>query len=195
MKMNGIIRIEIFWASIYGHLRVSNFAAIIPLATDKMEQIQTGTIISKGAAEPAAVRRVSRVVGISVIDAVLMTTNMHMSSVATPGVRLRASSLFMAARPKGVAAFERPKRFAVILITMALFASEPSGREGNRILVMGESKRSIFLVIPACSATSNSPVHRHIMPMRDITIWVALSAPENTLAVTASVVPAKKEYM
>lgn len=166
-----------------------------PPKTERSEHIHTGTKISNGEAEPAAVRRVKRVVGISVIDAEFITTNIHISSDAASGFKLRSFNLFIAARPSGVAAFERPKRFAVILMAIALFASHPSGSEGNKKLVIGERSFSIFLVIPDFCAISNNPVHRHIMPSNDITVSTAFSAPEKAAVVTASVVPAKIEYM
>lgn len=167
----------------------------MPLATDKNEQIQTGTITEKGAMDPAALRNVSSVVGMSVMEAVLMTTNIHMLSVAVSGERFCFCSFSMAESPRGVAALESPKRFAVILITMACRALLPSGSEGNKKRINGESKRSIFAVMPASSATDKSPVHRHIIPKRDNTSSTAFSVPLNTAAVTASVVPAKNENM
>ena len=96
-----------------------------------MDAIQTGTIISNGATELKAARMVKRVVGISVIEAVLMTTNIHISSDAVSFIRLRFSSFSIAASPKGVAALDNPKRFAVMLIDIAPATSEFLQTEGK----------------------------------------------------------------
>ena len=66
--------------------------------------------MSKGAALPAAARTLATVVGSSWMEAVLHTTRVHISSLATPGLRRlirRTASI-----PKGVAALPSPSRLA-----------------------------------------------------------------------------------
>ena len=54
----------------------------MPTVNAKSEQIQTGTMMPKGSVDPTAARMVITVVGIKVMEAVLITTNIHISSDA-----------------------------------------------------------------------------------------------------------------
>ena len=74
------MQIVIFSVSIYIFLSLffeKNFAALIPTKSAEIDDIHAGIIISNGEAEPAASRRAITVEGISVIDAVFITTNIH----------------------------------------------------------------------------------------------------------------------
>ena len=118
-------------------LLAQSFAHIIPEATDRTDAIHTGTIISNGADELNDALNVRRVVGIKVIDAVFITTNIHISSDAVSDRWFCVSNLSIAEIPRGVAALESPKRFAVILIDIAPAISEFLHALGNIIRIMG----------------------------------------------------------
>ena len=139
------------------------------------------------------VLKVRRVVGINVIDAVFINTNMHMSSEAVSFIKFSCSSFSIAARPNGVAAFDSPRRLAVMLIDIAPAVSEFFFTFEKRSEIKGEINLCIFFVSPEFCAICKSPVQRHIIPSREITRDTALWHPSKILFVTSSVVPVKKE--
>ena len=150
-------------------------------------------MISNGAFDKNDVRSVKSVVGIKVIDAELITTNIHISSDAVSFMRFLFSNFSITDKPSGVAAFESPNRFAVILIEIAPAVSVFLSIVGKSQATNGERSFCTFFAKPERSAISNSPVQRHIIPSKEITNVMAFEQPSKTLFVTSSVVPAKKE--
>jgi len=89
--------------------RPNNFTQITPITVAITLAIQIGTIISPGFAEPCAARSAMIVVGISWIDAVLITTNIIISFDAVREWLLSLSSSPIAFMPSGVAALPMPR--------------------------------------------------------------------------------------
>lgn len=118
-------------------LLTQSFAHMIPEVTDNSDAIHTGTIISNGADELNDALNVRRVVGIRVTDAVFITTNIHISSDAVSDRLFCASNFSIAEIPRGVAALDNPKRFAVMLIDIAPAISGFLYTFGKIIRIMG----------------------------------------------------------
>ena len=77
-------------------------------------QIHTGTKISKGEAEPCAVRKAPKLVGINWKGTVAATANVTISSFAVSGEGRPSFFKDSIARiPIGKAAFPRPRKFAL----------------------------------------------------------------------------------
>ena len=164
-------------------------ASRTPTTTEAELASQTAGRISKGAADPACIRSSPTVVGSRSRAAVLSTTNMAMWLVATPGVEESLFSSCMALMPRGVAALPSPSRLAEMFIEMAPMAGPAGSRPGKASRVRGERARLMMWVSPAFSATFISPHHRHMVPVRVITISTA--APQSFIkaADTASILP------
>src|ERR1044071_374516 len=81
-----------------------------------------GIMMSVGFDEPIVRRIAMTVAGTSVSAVVLIVRNMHIAFVAVPATGLSLFSSSIALRPSGVAAFERPRKFAVMFITIAPIA-------------------------------------------------------------------------
>jgi hypothetical protein len=77
--------------------------------TDRTEVTQTAGRISKAFLAPAAARTAQTVAGISCMEAVFKTTNVHRSSFALSSSPLSSNA---ARIPAGVAALPSPKKFA-----------------------------------------------------------------------------------
>src|SRR5438067_280640 len=81
-----------------------------------------GMIMSVGFDEPSVRRIAITVAGTSVSAVVLIVRNMHIAFVAVPATGLSLFSSSIALSPSGVAAFESPRKFAVMFITIAPIA-------------------------------------------------------------------------
>src|SRR4051812_4940377 len=81
-----------------------------------------GMMMSVGFELPRVSRIAITVAGTSVNAVVLIVRNMHMGFVAVPATGLSLLSSSIALSPSGVAAFERPRKFAVMFITIAPMA-------------------------------------------------------------------------
>ena len=76
----------------------------------------------------------------------------------------RFSSSFIADKPAGVAAHPSPSILAIILVAMASPAGCPSGRLGNKNLIIGFIFFAICSISPARCPISKIPVHRAMTP-------------------------------
>src|ERR1035437_2164811 len=81
-----------------------------------------GIIMSVGFVEPSVKRMAMTVAGTSVSAVVLIVRNMHMALVAVPATGLSLLSSSIAFSPSGVAAFDRPRKFAAMFMTIAPIA-------------------------------------------------------------------------
>lgn len=117
-----------------------------------------------GSVEPISALREIIVVGTKVrLDAVIMM-KVHMASVGSAGVRLSDASCCMAARPRGVAAMPRPRRFAAMLAAMSgsdLDFGPSSGKSGP---ISGRIAEASASVSPDCCAIWEMPDQRPIEP-------------------------------
>lgn len=162
----------------------------MPVRMERVEASQTAGRMSKGVVHPAAERRPATVVGINWMEAVLHTTNIQSPSEATPGVR-RAMSLD-ASRPRGVAAFPSPRRFAEIFAETASMTSLSSAKEGKRRRSNGRNNRESRAARPQRRMTSMTPVHRQSSPAMERQSSTPCAAPETAAAPTASPFPVRR---
>lgn len=112
-----------------------------PRATEPTDAIQVAGRMSSGAAEPACMRSIAVVAGMSWIEAVLTTTNIAISFVAAPSARCSLAISHIARMPSGVAALPRPRKFAMRFMVMAFTASPLGRRPLKRRFVTGASRR------------------------------------------------------
>ena len=96
--------------------------------------------------------------------------------MAFSGVGLICCSLFIASSPKGVAAFPRPRKFAVMFIAMFSFALL-SFSFGKSKLSTGERSLHIKRVNPLFCAIEVKPFQRQITPVSFIASEIALVPP------------------
>lgn len=125
--------------------------------------------------------------GTSWMEAVFSTTRRQSSSLATPPefFAIRAAAF----RPRGVAAFPRPRRFAETLAETAERVSSSRLARGRRRRSRGRKSRASFPARPERSITSMTPVQRQITPAMDRQRVTAEAAPERAAADTVSSVP------
>ena len=136
-----------------------------------------GSRISVGEAEPYSCLKSATVVGTRCMQAVFITTNLAISSLAVSFLGLSACSLLMASKPNGVAAFPRPRIFAVIFIAIASRVLSSFSR-GNNSFKRGESNLQRALVNPLSSAICIRPFQRQIIPISLILRLIASVPPE-----------------
>ena len=148
--------------------------------------------MSKGVAQPAAERRLATVVGMSWMEAVLHTTNIHSPSEATPGVRRAISR--EASSPRGVAALPSPSRLADRLADTAAITSSSPAKAGKSRRRRGRSSRASFSLSPERRMTSMTPIHRQSSPAMDRHSSTASAAPLTAAAATASVRPVTRAH-
>jgi len=160
-----------------------------------IDVIHTGRIISAGFWEPIDALIAISVDGISWIDAVFKTTNIHISSLAVCLSEFIFSSSHIAFSPKGVAAFARPKMFAIIFIEIALSAAEPFFKFGNKIFVRGLIRFANIFVRLLFSAILSIPHHIIIAPAKPKSVWTLLFAPSKAAEVSLSKLPVKKAHI
>lgn len=134
-----------------------------------MVVIIVGMTILEGDCEPYILLRAITDDGISWIDAVFITINIHIALLARSGVGFILSRARIASKPNGVAALPIPKRFADIFILIRRIASVFLYFLPKRRLVRGERRRENRLVIPQPSAISIMPDQKHIMGRSVIT--------------------------
>lgn len=130
--------------------------------------IIVGIKMSDGEEEPYMLLKAITEEGISCIEAVFTTINMHIALLAFSGVGLILSSARIASSPNGVAALPIPKRFADMFMLIRCMALVFLYSLPKRRLVTGERMRDIILVTPEASATSIMPDQKHIMGARVI---------------------------
>ena len=135
--------------------------------------------MSVGEALPYSFLNSATVVGTRCIAAVFMTTNFTISSVAVSGVLFNTCRRFIASKPKGVAAFPKPRKFAVIFIAIYFFASV-SLSFGKTSFKNGLSSLQSFSVRPLFSAISQRPFHKQITPVSFIPRFTASVPPSIT---------------
>ena len=105
--------------------------------------IIVGIKILDGACEPYWLLRAITDEGMSWIEAVFITINIHIALLARSGVGFSLSSARIASKPKGVAALPIPKMFADIFMLIWRIASVFLYFFPKRSVVSGESKREI----------------------------------------------------
>lgn len=147
--------------------------------------------MSNGAAQLYFMRITAIVVGINWSDAVLITMNVAIESVATPFFCECFAISFIAHSPNGVAAFPSPKKFAAIFIQTARIPASFGERSGKRRFVTGESRAARAFVMPHASAIFISPFHRHMLPSRVIKSVTAFAAPLSDACETSLTCPVK----
>src|ERR1017187_5959631 len=98
---------------------------------------KVGTMMSVGLAEPRVSRIAITVAGTSVSAVVLIVRNMHIAFVAVPATGFSLLSSSIAFNPSGVAAFESPRKFAVMFITIAPMAGWSGGTSGKTRVMIG----------------------------------------------------------
>ena len=142
--------------------------------------------MAKGSAEPTPARTPTVPFGgIRVIAEVVMQMNKIIELEATPRMGLSFASSLIAFRPKGVAAFDRPKMLAVKLMMIAPMAGWSSGTSGKRRRVSGASRCAIQRIIPASLPICIRPSTKIMMPVRLITSWTELFALSSICVLTA----------
>ena len=158
------------------------------MPTDKaiIDVVNAGTSISIGEALPYSERKSAIVVGTKWIAAEFITTNRAISFVALSGFGFIFCSLFIASSPSGVAAFPRPKKFAVMFIAIASFAFL-SLSFGKINFNKGDRHLQINTVNPLFCAIAVNPFQRQITPDNLITKEIA-SVPPVTIASESSVI-------
>lgn len=120
--------------------------------------IIVGSIMSEGDLELYMLRKAITDEGISWIEAVFMTINIHMALLALSGVGFNVSRDFIASKPKGVAALPMPKRFADIFMLIRRIASVFLYLLPKSAPVKGDRSFEIKAVAPQESAISIIPV-------------------------------------
>ena len=121
------------------------------------------------------------------MDAVFSTINLHNSSLAIP---FRPFASRCAARiPMGVAALPKPKKLAHTLAERQFSSLESVLAEGNIRPNRGRSSLDNFPVMPACSNSLPTPVHRQIDPAMEIARVIPACAPLGTAADRADPLP------
>src|SRR5581483_1752803 len=135
-----------------------------------------GIIMSVGFAEPSVSRIAMTVAGTSVSAVVLIVRNMHIAFVAVPATGFNLFSSSIALRPSGVAAFESPRKFAVMFITMAPIAGWSGGTSGNTRTITGFTIFDKSRTSPAASAIFIIPSQSAITPMSPIASSTAVFA-------------------
>lgn len=119
-------------------------------------------MVSEGESEPNCARSVMTVEGMSWIDAVFTTTNIHIAFDATYGFGFILSSRSIAKSPKGVAAFPMPRMLADIFMLIFERASLSFFIDGKRTFVSGERSRHIISDAPHRAVISITPDQKHI---------------------------------
>lgn len=154
-------------------------------ATEAAEASHTAGIMSNGAAEPFAARTAATVDGIIWMDAVF---NVISRSTVSGAPRLPASvySRSAAHRPSGVAALDRPSKFAVTFALTASIASRSFAALPNSGRSKGIIKRDSLPAKPEAWSSSITPLQKHISPAMLTAREIASAAPVLTAAVTAS---------
>ncbi len=156
--------------------------------TDAIDAPHTGSIISNGAAAPQAARTAAIVEGISCIEAELSVISVSTVS----GAPRRPVSVYRrsaACSPSGVAALDRPSRFAVTLALTASIACRSAAALPNSGRSSGMSRRDILPAMPDACSSSIIPLQKHISPAIETARLTACAAPVPTAAVTASIRP------
>lgn len=132
-----------------------------------IEVIIDGTIISSGFADPWFARIDATVVGISLNAAEFITTN---KTILLLGVDLPVFSFanfLIASIPIGVAAFDSPNRFDVILRLIGKMASLVLFNPLKSLQRTGEVNFANAWDSPDFSATFINPFHRQNVPKRE----------------------------
>ncbi len=127
----------------------------------------TGRMISIGFSLSYLARIAAMVVGTICIDAVLNIVNSAMFFEAESFLPSSFLSSFIASIPSGVAAFPRPKIFAVILSVIAEKAAEVLFNPLKMSPSRGERKDEILSVSPDFFATFIIPPQNAIIPRSD----------------------------
>ena len=125
------------------------------------------------------------------MDAVLHTTSIHRLSPATPGVRRlirRAVS-----RPRGVAAFPSPNKFAETLAARVSMVPLSEAKSGNSRPRTGFRSRANFSASPERCITSITPIQRHKTPAMEMPSCTALLAPSSAAGASSAWFPSASE--
>ena len=135
-----------------------------------------------GSSEPAALRSVITVEGMSCTEAVFSTAKVTISREGFPlRERFCSAMAFMALRPGGVAALPRPRILAEIFMQTYFSASLPFSSSGIMTLSSGRITRVSRSVSPDCSAIAMMPLHI-TMPPATVNISSAVPIPLFSMA-------------
>lgn len=155
---------------------------------DNRDTIHTGTTTENGSSEPAACLRVTTVVGKREKGAQERAVSMIMSSVAFP-LFTNLSIFSKADSAKGVAAFPTPKTLAEMQDVISSFPQFLLKASGKSLDSIGEKSFAKKETPPAAVSTLRTPLQRHIIPHREMTVETAEDAPSSAAGARAERFP------
>ena len=153
--------------------------------------IQVGNTIDVGFSEFKEFLIAITVVGINCIEAVFIIINIIIELVNLSFELFSFCIVFIAFRPKGVAAFPKPKILAIIFMEICFFAVVCSFKSGKRRFKRGLKRLDNLFIKVVLFAICIIPLQRHKEPSKFIDKLIASFVPWKIALFNFSKLPEK----